>query len=477
MPKVSELSAASGKVDVFYGIQDGVSVKLGANPSVDVRWFGAVGDGTTDDSTAFNAASTAASTAGGELYIPPGTYRLNSQWTVNGSGTSKVVVNGFGAIITTAGAISGLRVTGGSTQGGVVVRGLKIDHGGNATATCGFDIVGAWNATLEDCFVGAHSTQAGYACYRVRNTTGSDIATGSFWTRLERCNARKLSAGTGTSPDYGIEILGASNATNIVNCNISLVGTCIRHTVESGQQYIANAVLVQGSAFEQYTTAYHWTGSSSTVRGPTFVGNRFEAGTTVYKFSGTKTGEVATSPLMTANIYIPGAGTFIDDAVTVYPTFADYSITPQVNPSYAWFGEPVLHRQIGADQHAAKFVTQTVGHGIEVATSNEVTRATLKTKSGGGATLEFSDELGDIRQLRSISGTATGGSNLRGSVTLVAGTASVSFSVAEPDTSYFLALSGSAAESFGWSAKATTGFTVTSSNVASTATVNWLLIR
>ncbi len=46
---------------------------------VDVRDFGAVGDGTTDDSEAFEAADTAAN--GRTIYVPEGTYRLNQ--TVN----------------------------------------------------------------------------------------------------------------------------------------------------------------------------------------------------------------------------------------------------------------------------------------------------------------------------------------------------------------------------------------------------------
>jgi hypothetical protein len=77
MPKVSELPAASGKVDVFYGIQDGVSVKLGATTSVDVRWFGAVGDGVTDDQPAIQLAMDAAHNAKMGVIFPTGRYLVS----------------------------------------------------------------------------------------------------------------------------------------------------------------------------------------------------------------------------------------------------------------------------------------------------------------------------------------------------------------------------------------------------------------
>jgi hypothetical protein len=47
----------------------------------------------------------------------------------------------------------------------------------------------------------------------------------------------------------------------------------------------------------------------------------------------------------------------------------------------------------------------------------------------------------------------------------------------EPDASYFVSLSGNASETFFVTGKATSGFTLNSSNVTSTATVDWHLIR
>lgn len=47
---------------------------------INVRDFGAVGDGVTDDTDAFAKAMAAlvASAEGGAFYIPPGTYKINA---------------------------------------------------------------------------------------------------------------------------------------------------------------------------------------------------------------------------------------------------------------------------------------------------------------------------------------------------------------------------------------------------------------
>lgn len=68
-----------------------------------VKDFGATGDGTTNDTAAIQAAINAAATAGGgQVYLPPGTYRLNSgiSWTASnihlvgaGQGATKILAN------------------------------------------------------------------------------------------------------------------------------------------------------------------------------------------------------------------------------------------------------------------------------------------------------------------------------------------------------------------------------------------------
>lgn len=54
----------------------------------DVKDYGALGDGTTDDTTAVQAAITAAAVNGGTVFFPPGTYRCNGQLVIPNDGAS-----------------------------------------------------------------------------------------------------------------------------------------------------------------------------------------------------------------------------------------------------------------------------------------------------------------------------------------------------------------------------------------------------
>ena len=104
MPKVSELPAATGNIDILYGIQDGVSVKLDGGPAyVDVRWFGAVADGVTDDSAAFIAARTAAD--GKTIRVPAGHYKLNA--AITGSEDLNIEGDGDATILDFTGTVTG----------------------------------------------------------------------------------------------------------------------------------------------------------------------------------------------------------------------------------------------------------------------------------------------------------------------------------------------------------------------------------
>ena len=60
-------------------------------PSVNVKSYGAMGDGTTDDTGSIQNAANAAAAMGQALFFPPGTYLHNSTVTFNG-----IVVNGSG---------------------------------------------------------------------------------------------------------------------------------------------------------------------------------------------------------------------------------------------------------------------------------------------------------------------------------------------------------------------------------------------
>jgi hypothetical protein len=93
-------------VNDTYGDDDGISV-VATNDhvflrqysdSLNVKWFGAKGDGTTNDIAAFNGAVTAALNSRSNIFIPKGTYKLSSKWVIPGrSNASSILVRGEGA--------------------------------------------------------------------------------------------------------------------------------------------------------------------------------------------------------------------------------------------------------------------------------------------------------------------------------------------------------------------------------------------
>lgn len=68
-------------------------------PVFNVRWFGAYGDGSNDDSTAVQAAIDAAESIGGTVFLPAGTYLINTGLTLQEEG---VVIKGVGRDVTGA---------------------------------------------------------------------------------------------------------------------------------------------------------------------------------------------------------------------------------------------------------------------------------------------------------------------------------------------------------------------------------------
>jgi hypothetical protein len=77
-----EGGGAGGSIDGFYNVKDAP--------------YSAVGDGTTDDTAAVQAAITAAKASGGIVFIPPGTYKITTTLNCNNSGKSFRVTGGGG---------------------------------------------------------------------------------------------------------------------------------------------------------------------------------------------------------------------------------------------------------------------------------------------------------------------------------------------------------------------------------------------
>lgn len=111
--------------------------------------YGAVGDGSTDDSTAFRAALSSVPSAGGALYIPPGSYKASL--TVTGREDVMILGAGTGSIIKPA---SGTAITIAQCHR-VHVMNLQLS-GGNGGAT-GLDITGDFDARFVELYIAGFS--------------------------------------------------------------------------------------------------------------------------------------------------------------------------------------------------------------------------------------------------------------------------------------------------------------------------------
>lgn len=455
------------------------SIQTFARRFVFPEMYGAVGDGVTDDSTAWTDALARIASGGTLMCAPGATYKFSSQVTVTSPEFDRICIMGFGAEITTAGAISGLKITGGSTTGGVSVYGLKINHRGNADATYGFDIIQAWYARLYDCFVEAHGVGATYAAYHIANATAATDSTGSFWTHLIGCGCRKRSGSdTGNMP-FGILMEGAANATKIIGGALGHVTTALKMQNHSGQTTVPNGVLVQGMAFEGYTTAVHVEGATtSNITGHSYIGNRFENGTTVFSYTGVTT-QPAEPPYIGGNAYTSNAGTHLNNPNSLYINVADMSITPDIQSSLIQ-NQAFKFRTISGSAHAMDVQVGGGARGIVLRQSTGTTIAQLVWSGTGTGTRLIGAGTGlAVMLAKSISGTSTEANNLRGQVTFPgdSATVAVDFGTDETDATYFVVVTGNEGENFWVTSKATTGFTINSDNVTSTAVVDWVLIR
>lgn len=112
----------------------------------DIRMYGAIGDGTTDDSVAIQSAVDACSSAWCGLYFPPGNYKINSQ--INITGKTRVFIIGEGAKL-----ISGITTVGNALIyvydcSDVDITGIAIDFNASAITHHGIRLGNTTTNTL-----------------------------------------------------------------------------------------------------------------------------------------------------------------------------------------------------------------------------------------------------------------------------------------------------------------------------------------
>lgn len=157
------------------------AIHLTNQPYYDVRKYGAVGDGSTNDTAAIAAAIAAATAAGGgTVLFPPAVYRFT---TLTITGTDILLLGGPGTILETTSTAANIVVFSGARSG---CQGIHFRTSG--TATAGTHVfLNAADCYATECVSTAHSTAytigAAARCRlqnnRVVSTTGNAIVVGN----------------------------------------------------------------------------------------------------------------------------------------------------------------------------------------------------------------------------------------------------------------------------------------------------------
>ena len=210
---------------------------------------------TSDDYTAIQRGLDRLSTlGGGMLYFSQPSYSLTAQPVFDASTTTApTYINGGGAKLTSSGASTCLRISGGSLYG-VGVSDLSVYHFSNTDATAGFAQNGTQRVTWERCFVGAsNSVTADYAGWLLEQTDPDDANSACFWTTFPHSGVR---SNGGIVVPNGVILDGAQNATDFHNFYVSGIVNGIKMRTPTGSTLpgaslpIADSVRVQGAWFE-----------------------------------------------------------------------------------------------------------------------------------------------------------------------------------------------------------------------------------
>lgn len=254
--------------------------------TIDVRWFGVVGDGVTSDQTAFQAALDylAASGSGNGYYsrptldIPPATYALTGGLVVKGN---RIKINGNNAKLKATGAFSKIITVGDNTFNNpeqIEIAGLFLDSNSNADyglfvrdgAFCSFRNIVANTALIANIAVDGTDNRANFGhvfdnCLVGGTTRGySFIANGNTAAftdfNLVNCHAEGGTSliyvdGTGIYPQINVFGGWYENATSQVAylkaANMNGYGC----TFENGNA-VLDVYLTNTSQFQSYGAGY-----------------------------------------------------------------------------------------------------------------------------------------------------------------------------------------------------------------------------
>lgn len=234
-------------------------------PWIDVRAYGAVGDGVTDDTTAIQNALNAVPSTGGRVFLPFGTYKVSSSLTI-GNTTELFGVGTNGSIISTASPTAHVIAVYG---GGCYIHDIQISSSVTRTAGAHIEILSTGSSsTIErfmlynyfvgigisaDCCVRVFNGQCRYG---VSGTWSAGIAIESGTDhQIDHVTMDNV---VGTQCESGIRVSSA-DALIITNCDIIHHGTPLNVIPGTGQ--VVSSLYVVNCFFD-----------SSNMRGMTLGG-------------------------------------------------------------------------------------------------------------------------------------------------------------------------------------------------------------
>jgi hypothetical protein len=369
---IDKITASTGGPDALYvpkqiaGLTGGKFSDEIAEHALNVRRFGATGDGSTDDTAAIQAvfAWIQNNQSGGfaaRVIFPKGIYRCSSTLTC----TAPVIIEGHGkysSVLQFNADVDGLSLTG----SGSVVRSMglsreAVEAGGGKAGILATGIAGF---TVEDCSVVSTADNNGFDYgLSLVNCSGVRVVGSEFETR-----ENGSSDGIRINSCFDVGIIGNSISTSFTN---DAIGTNIRMTTGAcGNIYIANNRLFAGGTMIRMDI-------TALADGVTITGNRFGVFTTAIEAPGS-----STNVTLLNNVY-QATGT----KMTSTNGFAGWSVW---EPSLGiTFGGGF---QTATPAHTGTFTPDlTKGTTIRLIAVQDETQITLANPSWSGKELRLGD--------------------------------------------------------------------------------------
>ena len=248
-----------------FSVKNGLKAKLIISDNMNLKQFGAKGDGTTDDHVAFDTAITSGTKT---LYIPKGTYNINSNTITTNSYVKLVGNNKSNTIIKNGTIVSqyGINVESITFDGGAPQRiDYVATHANDEDGTIALMVTpnGARDVIYKDCAF-KNVTVASFA--RDEN----DIPEGSRLTNntIENCtfdNIRKVAVYHSLNLDNGK--YNNNTFTNIGGNDISkgFVGALFIGDITNSTEKEAKSIIIKGNTFNNLVTKDDFSGTQHVI--------------------------------------------------------------------------------------------------------------------------------------------------------------------------------------------------------------------